>query len=77
MPSPIVIQLHNKTYKIWIHVKELGTSPINARYDMEIECPQRITGDEFQALKKYLKTEGHFEEARRKTARYQNQALPN
>jgi hypothetical protein len=33
-------------------------------FDIEIGCKSRISGDEFQALKKYLDEEGYFEAAK-------------
>ena len=44
---------------------EVGIRPIGDNgYDIELRSKERISGDEFQALKKYLEEEGYFEAAR-------------
>jgi hypothetical protein len=43
---------------------EICLIPRGEGFDIEIACRSRISGDEFQALKKYLDDEGYFEAAR-------------
>jgi len=43
---------------------EVGIRPVgNDGYDIELRSKERISGDEFLALRKYLKEEGYFEMA--------------
>lgn len=43
---------------------EVRLIPNGDGFDIEIKCSSRISGDEFQSLKKYLSEEGYFEAAR-------------
>lgn len=44
---------------------EVGIRPVgNDGYDIELCSKERISGDEFQALRKYLKEEGYLEAAK-------------
>ena len=44
---------------------EIGIKPVGSDgYDIELRSKERISGDEFQALRKYLKEEGYFEAAK-------------
>ena len=43
---------------------ELRLIPNGEGFDIELATKKRISGDYFQALKKYLEEEGYFEEAR-------------
>lgn len=44
---------------------EVGIRPVGSDgYDIELRSKERISGDEFQALKKYLEVEGYLEAAR-------------
>ena len=38
--------------------------PHGEGFDIELACTQRITGEDFQALKMYLEEEGYFDAAR-------------
>jgi len=44
---------------------EVGIRPVGSDgYDIELRSKERISGDEFQALRKYLQEEGYFEAAK-------------
>ena len=43
---------------------EIRLIPHGVGFDIEIASKQKISGDYFQALKKYLEEEGYFEAAR-------------
>jgi hypothetical protein len=47
----------NKKYKIRL-------IPHGEGFDIELACTQKITGEDFQSLRKYLEEEGYFEQAR-------------
>lgn len=44
---------------------EIGIRPVGSDgYDIELRSKERISGDEFQTLRKYLEEEGYLEAAR-------------
>lgn len=44
---------------------EVGIRPVGSDgYDIELRSKERISGDEFQALRKYLEQEGYLEAAK-------------
>jgi hypothetical protein len=58
----------NKDYYTKISFKgihcEVRLIPQGEGFDIELGTKQRISGDYFQALRKYLEEEGYFEAAR-------------
>jgi hypothetical protein len=51
------ITFNKKTYKIGIRTNGQG-------YDLEIKTKSRLSGNEYQKLKKYLEDEGYVDAAR-------------
>ncbi len=58
----------NKDYYTRIRFKdkhyEIRLMPRGEGFDIELASKSRISGEEFQALKKYLDDEGYFDAAR-------------
>jgi hypothetical protein len=56
------LSFNQKSFKLFITInapKDLE----GYHYDMEIQTQERITGNEFCALKRYLENEGYIDEA--------------
>jgi hypothetical protein len=60
-PYKINITFNKKKYEIIIHIKDREDKEYH--YDMELMTSDRISGDEFQKLKKFLEDEGYIDEA--------------
>ena len=58
-------ELTFKNKKFKIKVKTIfGINDDNDHYDLEVATNKKMSGDEFLALRKYLKEEGYIEQAR-------------
>lgn len=58
----------SKPYRINLSIDKKGyditiTPHKDEGFDLDIKTPHPMSGDEFQALRKYMEDEGYFEEA--------------
>jgi len=66
-PYKVVLQMHGKKYEILILVNAETETFENGEkayhYDVELQTEGKISGDEFQAIRSYLESEGHLDAA--------------
>jgi hypothetical protein len=63
VPYKVNISFNKKDFTIFIIINRISESEDEYHYDMEIRTKHRISGDEFQKLKKYLENEGYIDSA--------------
>lgn len=56
------ITFNHKTFDVQIKVNR-DTDGDGYHYDMELQTKDKITGEEFQKLRKYLEDEGYLDDA--------------
>jgi len=61
-PFKTELTFNKKKFIIFIKINDLESEE-EYHYDIEIRVKERITGDEFQKLKKYLEDEGYIDSA--------------
>jgi hypothetical protein len=61
-PYRATLKLHGKKYEVLIEVNRPEDEE-GYHYNLELKTTERISGDEFQILRKYLEDEGYVEEA--------------
>ncbi len=61
-PYQITLKLHGKNYEVLIDVNRPEDEE-GYHYNLELRTQERISGNEFQILRKYLEEEGYIEEA--------------
>lgn len=62
-PYKTSLTFNKKHFTVFIKINQLEVFDDDYHYDIEIRTKDRITGDEFQKLKKYLENEGYIDEA--------------
>lgn len=62
-PYKLNIRFNNKKYEILIFINDNTKDDDEYHYDMDIKVDERISGNEFQKLKKYIENEGYIDEA--------------
>lgn len=62
-PFKINISFNKKSFTIFIKINNTDVSDGAYHYDMEIRTKEKISGDEYQKLKKYIEDEGYIDSA--------------
>lgn len=65
MLTPYRATLHfdKKHFTVFIKINQLSDTIGDYHYDLEIRTDEKISGNEFQRLKKYLEVEGYIDQA--------------
>ena len=66
------IVFNKKKFTIFIKINSIDCSDDEYHYDIELRTKEKISGDEFQKLKKYLENEGYIDEAIEYYKKYEN-----
>lgn len=57
------IVFNGKKFVVFIMINDKQGSDNEYHYDIELRTTERISGDEFQKLRKYLQDEGYIDDA--------------
>jgi len=57
------ITYNKKQFTVFVKINKVDYSDDEYHYDIELRTKERISGDEFQKLKKYLEDEGYIDQA--------------
>jgi hypothetical protein len=56
------LQINNKQFTIFVKINK-DVDDDGYHYDLELRTKEKISGDEFQKLRRYLEAEGYIDQA--------------
>jgi len=62
-PYKLAIDFNKKKFVIFVQINKIGNTKEEYHYNLELRTKHRLSGNEFQKLKKYLEDEGYIDEA--------------
>jgi hypothetical protein len=57
------LTFNNKKFLIYIKINSHTDADTEYHYDLELQTTEKISGHEFQKLRKYIESEGYVDEA--------------
>jgi hypothetical protein len=62
-PYKLAIDFNRKKFVIFVQINKIGDTKEEYHYNLELRTKHKLSGNEFQKLKKYLEDEGYIDEA--------------
>lgn len=63
VPYKTNLTFNKKQFTIFVKINQIENDDDGYHYDLEIRTKEKLSGDEFQKLKKYLEDEGYIDQA--------------
>jgi hypothetical protein len=70
LPYKTEITFNNKHFIVLIKINETNIDDGEYHYDIELRTKSKISGDEFQKLRRYLEAEGYIDQAIQHYSKY-------